>query len=128
MMAAFRENLPIAFNVQLLECDSLLTLPLLNVLSQVLYSFRHGDLTYRDLRQQLMETLETATEHTVFKSAIRHLIICVGLCLREELNSEGKAVEYKHQLGALLKKQGLSNRTCLAALGGLSGKYSQAII
>uniref|UniRef100_A0A8H7TM55 Uncharacterized protein n=1 Tax=Bionectria ochroleuca TaxID=29856 RepID=A0A8H7TM55_BIOOC len=120
MMAAFRQNLPIAFNVQLLECASLLTSPLLNVLSQVLYSFRHGYLTYRDLRQQLMETLETATEHAVFKSAIRHLIICVGLCLREELNSEGKAVEYKHQLGALLKKQGLSNRTCLAALGGLS--------
>jgi hypothetical protein len=128
IVAAFRKKLPIAFNVDIFSDASQWASYLLSSLSGVLHSFQQGYLTYGDLRQKFMETFETVHERAVIKSVIRHLIICLGICLNEDLGSEGKAVEHKHQLGALLKEQGLSDETCLAALGGLSGKHSQAII
>ncbi|CAI6098130.1 unnamed protein product [Clonostachys chloroleuca] len=120
IVAVFRKKLPIAFNVDIFSDASQWASYLLSSLSGVLHSFQQGYLTYGDLRQKFMETFETVHERAVIKSVIRHLIICLGICLNEDLGSEGKAVEHKHQLGALLKEQGLSDETCLAALGGLS--------
>jgi hypothetical protein len=124
IFALFNKNLCVAFLTEPFESSSRQSL-----IESLQIVKRQSDVS-SSLRQALTslgsKSAKSTTEHMLFNSTFRHLLICVDLFLKEKpenLSGEEREVRYKHFIVTSLRKQGLSEKLCVAALAGLSGIF-----